>query len=439
MIDEKLKVAANYLDSGFFDKAQVVYNEIINIEPENELALVRLAIISLNKQDYNQALDYLHRVCAINPSAAYFTEIANVYFDIKDYANAVNHYLKAIDSGDSSHDNFFNLALCHFHNGHYEESISILNHLALVKPDDPEIYYNIALNLSEKADFENAKLFADRAIAIKPDYPDAQFLLSTLLLANEEYKKGFELYEWRFFKKNAVEMVNFNKPRWNGEFDKDKTIYVYHEQGYGDSIMFARFIPLLAEKFKKVLFKPQSGLEKLFSDSGLSADIINNKVPGTELEFDCYIQLMSLAKILDINIETIPSKEGYIKADPEIVKRYKEKYFDNSFYKIGLAWQSNPNVAQKRSLELKYLIKLANTDNIKLYSLQKGYGTEQINDLNDSSIITELGSGFSDFSDTAAAIANLDLVITIDTSIAHLAGAMGKNTAVLLPYIANWK
>ncbi|OGI18021.1 MAG: hypothetical protein A2255_00545 [Candidatus Melainabacteria bacterium RIFOXYA2_FULL_32_9] len=436
---EKFQKALELHYAGSIDEAELLYEELLGEMPQDDLLLSYLSLIAIDKKDFDKAINYTNQAISINPDPKYYEDLANLYYDKKDFNKAIEAYLQVLTLDPNNHNILFNLGLSFLSEDRVDEAIDFFKKALSVNPDDAEIYYNLALAYVEKCEFKEAINSLNHSIKIKPDYPDANFLLGCIFLQTSNFEEGWKLYEWRFFKKDAIELLNFSKPRWDGSDIKDKTIYVYHEQGYGDSIMFARFLPLLSTISKKVLFKPQAGLEKLFKESNLPVDIIDNSVPSFNLEFDTYIHLLSLPGILKVNQYNIPFKNNYLKSNKEKTNQYKQEYFNNEQFKIGIAWQSNPNIEKKRPIPLKYFYKLAGLKNIKLYSLQKGYGIEQLDNIPEEVEIINIGKTFNNFSDTAAAIQNLDLVITIDTSIAHLSGSLGKSTLVLLPYSPDWR
>lgn len=206
--------------------------------------------------------------------------------------------------------------------------------------------------------------------------------------------------------------------------------------------MFSRYVPILDQMGAKVLFRPHSMLENFFRDFNFPAEIISNTTPLDTLEFDYYHSVMSLPAVFKTEIDTIPYKEGYLKANPEKVRQFREKYFNNDLFKIGIVWQCKNLYEQDifRSIpDISYLFPIAKIPSVKVYSIQKGLGEAQLENLPDEIEIINLGKDLNDFSDTAAAVENLDLVVSVDTSVPHLSGAMGKDTIVMIEYTADWK
>lgn len=440
-MNNKIKNALNFHKSGNLNKALALYEEILQKAPNNDMILYYSGLIYKEQNNPEKSIKNIEKAVSINPESSYTVDLADLYYDEKKYKEASEYYIKTLQKTGDNPGVSFNLGLCFYKLNKFNDAINIFLELLKTHPSDPEVLYNLALSYREILDFKKAIECVEKALKINPGYGDAQFLAACILLQNKNFNQGWKYYESRFIKKDKVERIKLNKPLWDGSSLEGKTLYVYHEQGYGDSVMFARFLPELSKICKKVIFKPQSGLETLFRENSdnLKAEIIDNDTPNDDVEFDSYIQLMSLPMLLKINETNIPLRDKYLEANPDKVDFYKQEYFNNQSLKIGLAWQSNKNLEDQRPIPLELLCKLAELNNVKLYSLQKNYGSEQLDSLPEGVEITDLGVTFNDFSDTTAAIENLDIVITIDTSIAHLAGAMGKKTFVLLPYAADWK
>jgi hypothetical protein len=227
---------------------------------------------------------------------------------------------------------------------------------------------------------------------------------------------------------------------WTGQSLKRKTIYVFAEKGLGDTIHFCRFLSLLEQQGAKVLFKVQSPLKDLIAFSEFNLDLINTDVDVLELEFDYYIPLLSIPYVLNVNDVSMNKKTSYLKVSKEKIQQ-KSKLFQTNKYKIGLFWQGDKNHPndKNRSLSLSRFYDIAKLSQVMCYSLQKGYGSEQLKILPEEVVIIDLESELNNFADTAAIINNLDLVITIDTAVAHLSGALGKKTFLLLPELIDWR
>lgn len=390
-----------------FDKAVEFYLKAIALGPVNiKYYMVCVAVLDMIEK-YDDAIKLLES--ALNFDSKNYlihSELGNLYIQISNYDKAIEHCEKAL----------------------------------VLKPDSAETYNNLAICYKHKLDIDFAVSCVKKAIELNPDFADAHYNLGTLSLLINNFDIGFAEYEWRLKKNsNRQPLIKTNKPMWDGSSLANKTIFVCHEQGFGDSIMFARYLPLFVEKGARLLLNIPQSLENLFKRSFPEIEIVNFGEQGNLPDFDAYCFLMSLAYLFKTTPGSIPFAKRYLMADKQKVAAYKEKYFKNNDFKIGIKWKGNPKGESQREIPLSAFLQLLDVPKVKLYSLQKGDGIEELQDVPKNVEIVDLGSTFVDFDDTAAAIENLDLVITCDTSIVHLAGALGKKTWLLLHSYPDWR
>ena len=227
---------------------------------------------------------------------------------------------------------------------------------------------------------------------------------------------------------------------WQGGDISDKILYTYYEAGFGDMIMFARYLPELQKKCKKIILKPQKELSQLFRENFPEIEVMDLFYDEREFNFDLHIPFLSIPYALNLNNNQIfMHHDKYLKAVPEKIQYFKEKFFDNDKFKIAIKWQGNTYYETDRVINVGAFAPLFKLKNTKIYSAQTFEGAEEFEKLAKKYDITDLSKSFKDFSYTAAALANVDLVISSDSSLAHLAGAMGKPCIVLLPYNYNWR
>ena len=204
--------------------------------------------------------------------------------------------------------------------------------------------------------------------------------------------------------------------------------------------MFARYIPELQKRCKKLLIKPQKELSQLFRDNFPNTEVMDLFYDEDKTHFDAHLPFLSIPYVLGLkNDEIFMHHEGYLKAMPDKIQYFKEKFFNNDKFKIAIKWQGNTYYETDRVINVEAFAPLFKLKNVKIYSAQTFEGSEEFEKLSSKYDITDLSKSFKDFSYTAAAIENLDYVICNDTSLAHLAGAMNKPCAVLLPYNYNWR
>jgi Flp pilus assembly protein TadD len=289
--------------------------------------------------------------------------------------------------------------------------------------DEAMACYNAALNRPG----ESAEAHRNRA-------------LLRLLLGN--FAEGWPEYEWRW-RMPGVKLPSARQSRWEGQPLADKTVLLLAEQGIGDTIQFIRYAALVKGVGARVVVDCPPMLHALFRHTpGIDRLVAGDTGPETA---DYQVPLLSLPGAFGTRLDTIPAAIPYVFAEPERIAHWQRKLADRPGFKVGIAWQGNPDFTTDyyRSMPLTAFAPLAVCPNIKLFSLQKGHGREQLAAVADRFEIVDLGSALDDeghaFVDTAAVMMNLDLVITSDTATAHLAGALGVNVWVALHRTPNWR
>lgn len=316
-----------------------------------------------------------------------------------------------------------------------------------LKPDLTEAYFNLATIYYDRNECQKAVDCYRKILEINPDDTEVKYFISLAYFKMKNYFEGEKYFESRLCRKSSIMSQMKTYPKltksatvYNGEISKDKTVYTYYEAGFGDMIMFARYLPLLKERVGHVIFKPQRELVNLFRENNFGCEIMGTFLPEEKIHFDYHIPIMSLPYALSLQGEGVFNlRNGYMHAQEPKSKEYKEKYFDNDKFKIGIKWQGNTMYDRGRVITVESFFKLFELPDTKFYSCQTFEGSEEIEKIKEKYDIVDLGATFKDFSDTAAALDNLDLIISNDSSLAHLAGSMGKKCFVLLPYVYNWR
>jgi hypothetical protein len=262
-----------------------------------------------------------------------------------------------------------------------------------------------------------------------------------LRLLRGDFEGGWQDYEQRWAQPNVI-LRSFHEPRWDGSPLEGKSIFVYAEQGLGDTIQFIRYLPLIKERGGTVLFGSPPGLERLFS--GIPG--VDRLIAGGAAvpPFDVQAPLLSLPGIFGTTLATIPAAVPYLRADPGLVDHWRGELAPLEGFKIGVAWQGSPkNTGDRyRSFPLTHFESLARVPGVQLVSLQKGPGAEQMSGIGERFPILDLSDRLDKagaFLDTAAVMMNLDLVVTADTAVAHLAGALGVPVWTLLMLTPDWR
>jgi len=309
-----------------------------------------------------------------------------------------------------------------------DEAEAIFRRAIEAAPHDGRLHLNLGGVLQDRGDLEAARDSVEHAVVLRPDDTDARLRLAMLGLLAGDFHKGFEGYEWRWAADGfgSREMPH-DAPRWNGEDVTAKRVLLWAEQGFGDAIQFARYAPLVTERGAEVTIECGKPLARLFESlKGVAA--VCGKGQGGEGEYDFQAPLMSLPRVFGTTVETIPADVPYLAAEGS------KKKLDGEGLRVGLVWAGRKTHLndRKRSMPAEALSPLLAVPGVTFYCLQPDADHLPTG-------VRQLLDGDADFTETAAALNTLDLVITVDTACAHLAGALGKEVWVLLPFAPDWR
>lgn len=425
-------------ENGMIDNAIIQYSAAIEAKPDFAQALLNLGVCFDRKNDSDNSLKCYQKAANLNLAhPMLFYNLGNSYFKKENYNKAINSYKKAIELNPNYAEAYNSIGTALHKEGKLEQAAEYYKKALELNPNDINILNNLGAVYKDDGKNEEAKNWLNKILDIKNDAPEANYNLGTILLSEGNFKEGWPKYEARFkVTEDQVVLPTITAPQWSGYDINGKKICVLAEQGFGDSLMFSRYLNTLTEMGAHVSFNAQPQLSELFKENFSKINIIKTE-ELTNYDFDYHVGLLSIPGILNANESNIPNKNGWLKANEAKVCEYKKRFFENKDFKVGIFWQGNTKGFKNRALKLIELEQLFNIDSVKLYSFQKDYGIEQLETVN--SEIINLGKHFESFSDTAAAIENLDLMITIDSGITHLCGAMGKPTWVMLPFAAEWR
>jgi Tfp pilus assembly protein PilF len=311
------------------------------------------------------------------------------------------------------------------------------------KPDYFDAWFNLAISLSDQCKLRDAQRCYQQALTMKPDDVDANWNLSLIFLLSGNLKEGWQKYEWRL-KQPKYRFLQSPKKRWRGEEAPDKTLLVRAEQGLGDVIQFIRFIPLLKPKVGRVLFECQPSLTHLLRDfSGIDETYSRNAdLSPPDVPYDVDSPLLSLPGILGVTLDSIPGQVPYILPEKDWVEEWKQRIPPEAEQlKIGIVWAGHVGHKgnSKRSTSLLSWAPLAGIRGVTFFSLQIGEAAAEARNPPPGMNLVDLTDSIVDFADTAAFLSHLDLIISVDTAVAHLAGSMGKSVWTLLPFAPDWR
>ncbi len=340
---------------------------------------------------------------------------------------------------------YTNLASFLAQNKRHSEALEVYARALSIDPASASTYSNLGVLLACMEKEIEAEQAYRKALVLDPGFAKAYFNLSYLLLKQGRFEEGWRCLDFRYHPKCAFE-TNAHElpfPRWQGESLRDKSLLVLYEQGHGDEIQFCRYLPLVkAQGPRKITLICKPALKSLFSEIKEVDNVYAAKEFIPEEAFDYWVFPLSFPLNFNTSIDSIPSEIPYLKT-PESYSRKWEKKIPAAGFRVALVWKGSlefENDADRSLPHLSLLYPFWSVPGISFISLQKGQGEEDARQSLPDYPILHLGDQLENFSDTAAVIEQVDLVISVDTAVAHLAGALGKNCWILLPhYKTDWR
>lgn len=436
---------ANLLkDIGRPDEAVGYYQSAVKLKPDFAEAYFNLGAAFIALDNYNKAVEQYRRAIKLKPDYAdAYNNLGNILKKQKKYNDAVLHYKKAIAVKSDFAEAYNNLGDAYRLQGRLDEALELCRKATRLQPYNEKFYVNFGNTLYDRGDFQEAERQFQKAINLKPDFADAHFNKGIALLLRSEFEKGWREYEWRFQSREISQNIGYRNtdiPVWDGSMLNGKTILVRSEQGLGDHIQFVRYMPVLKERGGRVVFECRKELMRLFEDyTGIDILIEESRSNESVPAPDVCVQLLNLPSILNTTLDTIFADVPYLRVATEAVSKWRSK-IDGKAFKVGLAWSGNPahKNDHNRSCRFSDFTPMGNVPGVAFYSLQKE-GIDENDELCSAMHVKDIGRYLDDFHDTAAVIENLDLVISVDTSVVHVAGALGKPVWTLLPFVPDWR
>lgn len=444
-IEDLIKLGFSLHQSGKLEEAEGAYQEALKISGENAEVFNLMAVLKLQQNDVISAINWAEKAVKLDENEYFYETLFQTYIRAGLYKQIILRENDVLKKFPKDFYLLFNLALAYKNLKKNQEAIKYYDKALKVNPASYDAWFNLSHLYSVEGESKNALSALKICQKIKPKDADTEYFLSLAYMRTRNYDKGLKLFERRLCRETAIALQNKSYPNkarrdniWQGENIKDKTLLVYYEAGFGDTIMFSRYLPIVAKKCKKLIFLCQKPLAQLFRDNNLGvSEVIEGYIPEQSIDFDVHIPLLSLPYVLKLKGEKVFAySEGYLKPNCAKMEEFRQKYFDNENLKIGIKWQGNTYYDQDRVIPTQAFLPLLDTQNTKFYSFQTFEGREDIKVLEG---VVDIGKDLINFSQTAAALANLDLVICNDTSLAHLAGAMGIPCWIVLPYEVNWR
>jgi tetratricopeptide (TPR) repeat protein len=423
-------------------EALASYDATLAIKPDHVEALNNRGLVLLDLRRLAEALASFDRALRLRPDyARALNNRANALQELGRPAEALAGYDKALAIEPAHAEAHYNRGIVLRDLHRPAEALAGFDQALSINPNHVDALNNRGIVLRDLNRSQEALASYDRALSIAPGYAEAHSNRSCLRLLLGDFHQGWEELEWRWRTPACAPWRrDFAEPLWLGaEPLSGRTILLHAEQGFGDAIQFARYAPLVAARGGRVVLEAPAGLAALFARiEGVAAVVVRGE---TLPPIDCHCPLLSLPLAFETRPETIPATVPYLSASEDRVRKWRQRLPQTEARRIGIAWAGNPNFKgdQTRSLGLARLAPLLSVPGATFFGLQRDLRDGDREILGNNSQITHLGDAIEDFDDTAAIMACLDLVISSDTSVAHLAGALGKPVWVLLQYAADWR
>ena len=415
------------------------FQKALAINPDYVDAVVNLgnALGALGLHEH--ALQYLRKGVELQPDlAAAHNNLGIALADLGHQDEAMECYSKAISLNAKSHEAVSNLANVLNSSGESDKALAKLEEAIALKPDYSAAYNNMGNALKDMGRYSEAIEKFKQAVEIEPDFAEANANLGYMHLLEGRFLEGWDGYAWRGkVKGQALARRVYDQPDWDGSDLAGKHIYVYPEQGLGDIVQFSRYTTLLKKHGAEVTLELPKQLIDLFQ--GLE-DVDHLHIQDTPPPlFDLHVSIMDLPQMFGTTLEIIPNPIAYLKADEGLATKWSERLAAYEKFRVGFVWAGNPKHTndRNRSLAIEHIRPLVERDEIDAFSLQVGRNGEATSVFGDQ--IIDLASDLTSFAETAAAMKNMDLIISVDTSPLHVAGALGRPVWGLIPFVPDWR
>jgi len=422
---------------GQTDQAILAYRQGLEIQSDIPDLWGNLGNAFKRKRQMDQAIECYQKVLALSPNSAQaLAHMADAMFEKRQYPHAMQCCLQALAADvtcPDAHNVMGNLRMVE---GDIDQAIASFQQAMVLRRNDIDSCNNLGSAYYARGDIDKAIECYQSVISQRPDHAMAHWNFGLMLLTRGEYQRAWPEYEWRWQVNEFNLRRNFNQSHWNGQNLDGKRIMLYSEQGLGDVLQFVRYAPLVAARGGKVIVSCQPELHRLLKSMPEISELHDWK--QAPMRFDSHCPLMSLPGVFNSTVADIPSQVPYLHADPELIEHWKSR-MPEGVRKIGLAWAGRPEHFndRNRSFPLSTFAPLAGAGGLWFTSLQVGEPGRH--ERPPGLELTDWTDELKDLADTAALIANLDLVITADTAVAHLAGAMGKPVWILLAFMPDWR
>jgi Tfp pilus assembly protein PilF len=438
--NDTLMAARACHEAGDLAEAAQIYRQIIDADPNNFDAWHLLGVLASQCGRQHEAVKCIEKALDLCPNhAEAHSNLGLVLKDLGELDRAVARCSRAVQLCPQSAQIHYNLGSVFQQQDASDRAAKCYLRAIELQPDHSDAYNNLGLVRREQGRFDEAAACFQQALNLNPSSFQAHMNLGNLSLLRGEFDQGWQEYEWRW-KPGLLPPRDFGRPRWNGEDVKGKTVLLYGEQGLGDTIQFIRYAAMVNDLGATVMIEEQARMLPLLSSCrGIDRLVAGgNRLPAV----DFVSPLLSLPQIFQTTVETIPARVPYLFSDSTLISQWHNMLRSVKGFRIGInrAGRSDPGPHKQRDIPPEHFLGLGAVPGVRLISLQKG-GGDPLLALRAGGVDfgEELDTQHGAFMDTAAIMMNLDLVITSDTSVAHLAGALGVPVWVALPFVPDWR
>ena len=436
---QALELAVRLSQAGKWAQAESLFRQIVATNPSEAQSHYNLGRFLASRSDMAGAIQCYEQSLRLNPN---FPEALSNLGELWRLSGKLDDAIGLLQQAVTLRPNFseaqFNLALALADQNHLDQAIAHAREAAKMLRQSWQVHNLLGNLLRENDRADEAIAEYRRALELRPDYAEARWHLALALLLKGEFQEGWQAYEARRQVASVWREPGFSQPLWDGSDLAGRRILLWAEQGFGDTIQFIRYASLVKDRRGQVLLLCQPELRRLLHDQPGIDQVMS--VGDVLPQFDVHCPLISLPRIFNPQIETIPARVPYLKADSSLSAQWKLRMKPDR-KNVGLVWATQPAVpsADKRSIGLDQMAALANVPGVTFWSLQKGAASAEADSPPAGMDVIDCSTDLHDFADSAALIANLDLVIACDTAVAHLAGALGVPTWIILPRPSPWR
>jgi tetratricopeptide (TPR) repeat protein len=436
---DELNHAIEHHHAGRLREAEAIYRQILATDPSFADARHLLGVLARQTGRNVEAIELISRADRENPDRPeWIYNLGNAYLEAGQFEQAIAAYERAIQLKPDFAEAHSNLGSAFTSIGQLDRALAEYRQTAQLSPQSARAHYKLGNALRSIGEVSASIRCYEQAIALNPGYDEAHYNLSLAYLTSGDYKRGWANYErrWKICPPEN-RPPHFSQPRWRGEPLSGRKILIFPEQGYGDVIFFLRYLPLVVSRGGEIIFGCDTALSKLLTGVLGITQLANMSDPHPAFDVQCSAMGLPYAMQLG-GPEDVPWNGPYLKSDPEVQQKFHDLLAQGAGkLKVGLVWAGRV-IPAGRSLALKQFGPLANP-RIQFYSLQVFQGSAEAKNPPPGMNLIDVGPRINDFADLAALIEAMDLIITVDTAAAHLAGAMAKPVWTLLKRAADWR